>query len=182
MAACCRLGDGVANNADELEAHCVTGESSSFLEKNINGYWVEDPAKRENLSNFLYEMNTMYWVERMVCETTTWRNSQTMEVKDGMVKVHGIRGPLRGSFEICLKLDLTMGEADNGGVTRLGGWTDANAEIKDGVLIIYFRKRGTGVVYLIAEHIVTKDQPNVMIVKATHVQSGQAVTHYFDRQ
>ena len=180
MPTCLDLVDTTTTNGVVSDTTCGKDDATSFLVDNINGYWVEDEGKRQNLSNFLSAMNTMYWAERKVATSTTWKNSQTMMVKDGTFKVHGIRGPLKDAFEFSLKLDnQTMEKVDMG---KLGGWTDATAAIKDGWLINYFRKKGTNEVYLTAEHTVTRDQPNIMVIKVTNVKSGQAVTHHFDRQ
>ncbi|XP_040577418.1 uncharacterized protein [Lepeophtheirus salmonis] len=153
----------------------VTGEF------NLEGSWKEDQYKREHLNDFLYAIG-MSWFKRVYVTSTSWENTQNIEVDGDKYHITGVKGPHAESFDISFVADnITVTDIPMG---SLGGVMDGTAELKNGVLYTYLANKETGIVEMkISRKMIDDiDEKPAFEFKNVHIPSGVVYKAVFIKQ
>ena len=154
-------------------------DSKSF-QSTINGHWVEDQNKRENINNYLYEMG-MNWFKRKYATSTSWEDELHIHVENGILRASGIRGPLAESFQFTIKLDnQTLAEMDIG--NEFGGLTNATAEIRNNSVIAYVLRPGYSDILFVVKDTISLNNTDVLMVENKHYDSNVVWKSVYNRK
>lgn len=144
----------------------------------LNGFWEEDPSRRENLQDFLLAIKLGY-IKRFVALKTTWRSSEDIRQTPSGYVFKSLVGPLYEKHDFILVPDnRTASDVDFG---DLGGVLLTTSEIIGNSLMAYGVNKKTHDIDLVVNRTVFPNNPNLMRTTITQWKSKVSVVSYLNR-